>query len=362
VSELELRNFAPGDEAGLLDLKCAVFPGLVRANEAARFRWEFDANPAREPPFPRAFVLERGTRIVGSFVFLPYRVQVAEDVVFGASGVDLCIEPAARGGGHVHEMVRRWLAPAFAPFPFAVALNDASRHLFTKHGAELLGGSGESIAWGHFLAHPHASPERPALKSEVVDELPADTDLLWETVRRGQRLLLVRDRAYLEWRWRAFPFGGVTIVRALGERGETRGLAMVQDDRKAQDLYVAELLHAAGDDAAQRGLLRRAIALARGRRGVEAESGRTRNVLWCSTRDARQLPVLKEEAFVLVPAPVPTFCARVHHVSKSGSVRVAEWATAIGDGDQLFNCNEPPPAAIPQPPTAAINDPRPDGR
>jgi RimJ/RimL family protein N-acetyltransferase len=345
VDPLRLRDFAAGDEAGILELKCSVFPSLARANEERRWRWEFDGNPARSPPFPRAIVFERGTRIVGAFVFLPYRVQVAEDVVFGASGIDLCIDPSARGGGHVHEMVRRWLEPGFAAFPFAVALNDASRHLFTKHGAQLLGGSGESIAWGHFLAHPHRTSERPALATELVSGIPADADELWERIRGGQRLQLVRDADYLRWRWRDFPFGGVTMIRALGERGETRGLAMVQDDPKAQDLYVAELMHAAGDDAAQRGLLRRAVESARGRRGSGTERGATRNVLWFSTRDPRQLPVVQEEGFVLVPAPVPTFCARLHHVPKSGAVRVDEWATAIGDGDQLFNCNEPRPAA-----------------
>jgi GNAT superfamily N-acetyltransferase len=352
VSAPTLRHFAAGDEAGILALKCAVFPGLVRANEEVRWRWEFDANPVQAPPFPRAFVLERGTQIVGAFVFLPYRVQVGEDVVFGASGIDLCIDPGARGGGHAHALVRRWLAPGFADFPFAVALNDASRHLFTRHGAELLGGSGESIAWGHFLKQPRVPSRRPMLRTEVVTELPSDSDALWQSVRRGQRLLLVRDAAYLKWRWRDFPFGGVTMVRAVGERSETRGLAMVQDDPKAQDLYVAELMHAAGDDAAQRGLVDRAITIAR---------GTPRKVLWVSTRDARQLPVLQDEGFVLVPAPVPTFCARVHHVPASGPVRVAEWATAIGDGDQLFNCNEPPAAACPQPPPAAIKVPRPDG-
>ena len=359
MGALHLREFAAGDEAGILAVKCSVFPTLVRANEERRWRWEFDANPVRSPPFPRALVLERGTLIVGAFAFLPYRVQVAEEVVLGASGIDLCIEPSARGGGHVHELVSRWLDPAFAPFPFAVALNDASRHLFTRHGAQLLGGSGESIAWGHFLAHPHRTPDRPALATELVREIPADAGELWQAVRSGQRLLLVRDAAYLQWRWREFPFGGVTIVRAIGEQGETRGLAMVQDDPKAQDLYVAELMHAAGDEPAQRGLLRRSIEVARSRRAEVTERGATRNVLWFSTRDARQLPVVQEEGFVLVPAPVPTFCARLHHLPKSGPVRVDEWATAIGDGDQLFNCNEPPPAACNEPPPAADNEPPP---
>jgi hypothetical protein len=359
LGALHLREFAAGDEAGILEVKCSVFPALVRPNEERRWRWEFDGNPARSPPFPRALVLERGTRIVGAFVFLPYRVQVAEEVVFGASGIDLCIDPSARGGGHVHEMVSRWLDPAFAPFPFAVALNDVSRHLFTKHGAQLLGGSGESIAWGQFLAHPQKTPDRPALATELVDEIPADADELWAAVRGGQRLLLVRDAAYLRWRWRDFPFGGVTMVRAIGERGETRGLAMVQDDPKAQDLYVAELMHAAGDDAAQRGLIRRAVETARERRAEAAARGGARNVLWFSTRDARQLPVVQEEGFVLVPAPVPTFCARLHHLPKSGPVRVDEWATFIGDGDQLFNCNEPPSAWCNEPPPAACNEPRP---
>lgn len=332
MSAVELRPFANGDEAGILALKCAVFPGLILENERARWEWEFGRNPAPPPPFPRALVLERAGAIVGAFVFLPYRVQLADEVVVGASGIDLCIAPDARGGGRVHAMVSRWLEPGFSDFPFAVALNDASRHLFTKHGARLLGGLGESIAWGRYLAQPFEPPDRELLADETIRDLPPDTDALWERVRRDHRLLLVKDSAYLRWRWRDFPFGGVTMVRAVGGRGETRGLAMLQDDPKAQDVYVADLLHAADDAAAQRSLLRRA---------VEVAHAAGRRVLWSSTRDARALPVLRDEGFVLVPAPVPTFCARVHAVPRGGAVDVSEWATAIGDGDQLFNCNEP---------------------
>ena len=344
MSSIELRQHRPGDDDGILALKCAVFPGLIAANERRRWEWEFDSNPAPPPPFPRAFVLERAGAIVGAFVFLPYRVQLGDDVVVGASGIDLCIAPDARGGGRVHEMVRRWLEPGFSDFPFAVALNDASRHLFTKHGAVLLGGLGESIAWGRFLAQPFEPAARELLDVERITDLPVDTDVLWEEVRRDHRLLLVKDTAYLRWRWRDFPFGGVTMLRAAGPRGETRGLAMVQDDPKAQDAYVAELLHAAGDDAAQRSLLRSA---------VEAARAAERRVLWASTRDARQLPVLRGEGFALVPAPVPTFCARIHAPPRGGAVAVTEWATAIGDGDQLFSCNEPRQEARP-----GCNEPR----
>jgi hypothetical protein len=332
VSSIELRPYRPGDDAGILALKCAVFPGLILENERVRWEWEFGRNPAPPPPFPRALVLDRAGAIVGAFVFLPYRVQVGDEVVVGASGIDLCIAPDARGGGRVHEMVRRWLDPGFCAFPFAVALNDASRHLFTKHGAQLLGGLGESIAWGRFLASPFEPPARASLDVETITDLPADTDALWERVRRDHRLLLVKDAAYLRWRWRDYPFGGVTLLRAVGVRGETRGFAMLQDDPKSQDVYVADLLHAAGDDEAQHALLRRAVAVARA-----AE----RRMLWASTRDARQLPALREEGFALVPAPVPTFCARVHVAPRGGAVAVSEWSTAIGDGDQLFNCNEP---------------------
>jgi hypothetical protein len=114
-------------------------------------------------------------------------------------------------------------------------------------------------------------------------------------VRRDHRLLLVKDAAYLRWRWRDFPFGGVTMVRAVGGRGETRGLAMLQDDPKAQDVYVADLLHAADDAAAQRGLLRRAVEVAR---------AAGRRVLWSSTRDARAPGPAR---FVRRAAPVPAF-------------------------------------------------------
>ena len=53
-----VRRALPDDRDRLLDLKCTVWPELVRANEVARWNWEFDDNPSYDSENSTTLVIE----------------------------------------------------------------------------------------------------------------------------------------------------------------------------------------------------------------------------------------------------------------------------------------------------------------
>jgi GNAT superfamily N-acetyltransferase len=337
-----VRPFADGDLEGFLRVKCAAFEGTRIENERRRWRVEFDANPAAPAPFPRAFVAEADGAIVGGIVLLPCRVQVGGSIVVGAYGMDLCVEARLRGRGLGRELLRRWLDPSLAPFAFSVSTVAAALAHARSFGASILEGEGGPVAWVRHDDDAHAAPPaRELLETETPADLPPDTDELDERSRAGQRLVFVRDAAYLRWRWRDIPSRGVTMIRAVA-RGATRGLAFLQDDADQGACFVADLLCAPEDDAARRSLLRRALAVARSLRC---------NVLWYLTRDPAAAPALREEGFGVFEGPRPKFISKLNlapsdaPAGRTGPVRADEWAPSAGDGDLLFRFSEPRDAA-----------------
>ena len=340
-----IRPFADDDVEGFLRAKCATYEGSQIENERRRWRVEFDANPAAPAPFPRGYVVEEAGVIRGGIAFLPYRLKLGAEIVVGACGIDLCVEPELRGRGLGRELLRRWLDPSLARFAFTIAISGPTIDVSRSLGAEIGGGAGGPIAWVHHVDAAHAAPpERELLPVESATGLPPDTDELEAKARGGERLVVVRDAAYLRWRWLEVPFGGVSMLRAV-ERGATRGLAFVQDDPRREYAFVGDLLAAPGDEAARRSLLRRSIAVA---------SALRRKVLWYVTRDLEPAELLREEGFAVFEGALPKFIAKVNAPKGPGGtsgagggaanpVRAAEWSPSVGDCDMLFNCCEPPP-------------------
>jgi GNAT superfamily N-acetyltransferase len=340
-----IRPFADGDVEGFLQAKCATFEESLPENERRRWRVEFDRNPAAPAPFPRGYVVEEAGAIRGGIAFLPYRLQIGAEIVVGACGIDLCVDRELRGRGLGRELLRRWLDPSNARFAFTIAISGPTIEISRSLGAKIRGGEGGPIAWARHLDAPHAAaPERELLPVEVATALPPDADELEARARRGERLVVVRDAAYLRWRWFEVPFGGVTMLRAV-ERGATRGLAFVQDDPRREYAFVADLIAAPGDEAARRSLLRRSIAVA---------SARRRKVLWHVTRDRGPEVLMQGEGFTLFEGELPKFIAKVNPPQGqrgaggaagggSNAVRADEWSPSAGDCDMLFNCCEPRP-------------------
>ncbi|MFO0982364.1 MAG: hypothetical protein U1E76_11610 [Planctomycetota bacterium] len=316
----------------MLRAKREAFGSLSLAGEQRRFEWEFLENPARDPRLPVALVLKDLDRIVAGFAFVPYRVQIGSDVVIGAAGIDLFVAASHRSGGLSRRVVEPFWRDGFCAFPFSTGLNAASDHLFRSCGGTLLGGAREPTAHAYFVegAHP-PPPALPHHEVEIVTDLPADYDALWAAISRGARLIVVRDAAYLRWRYLQFPFARCTVLRAHHRRATT-GIAIVQRDPMHDRLYLLELLTQRGDDAACRALLMAGTALA------DASGAK---ILYYSTRAADQVACLRAAGFESAPGDVPTYMAKLHPSAASTGVTVHDWYVSLGDGDMLFDVGGP---------------------
>ncbi len=320
-----IRFSRPEDEEQLLAIKCEVFEGCRLDRERRRWRWEFEDNPAARSHLPRAAVVEEGPHLYGYFAFVPYRMQIGSDVVSAGDGIDLCITDQARGLGLAHPLVATLWDEGPFEFPFTAGINRASRHLFSAHGATLIGGQDDPIAFVYFLhdAHPPC-PKVKDITVQRVDEFDEREDALWQRIRKDHSLILVRDAASLNWRYRDYPFQECLLLRATAKDGASRGIAVVQFDPARQCWYLLELLHDSEDSNACLALL----VAAR-----EAVDGSSAEALYYSTRWQPQHAPLQAADFRPLPGDVPNFMGKLPEQSP---VSVRDWYTSLGDGDPLF--------------------------
>jgi len=329
---IRIRELEESDTEEFLRAKCRSFPGTRLANEQRRWDVEFRRNPVGQSPFPRGFVVECDGRLCGGMAYLPFRIAIDDEVVVGACGIDRFVDPELRGRGVGRELLRRWLAPEFCPFPFTMVAGDETLVPSRELGARVSGPGDWPLPWLLQLrgGAPVAAPSgRPAVAR--VAELPADVDALWESARNGSRLTVIRDRAYLEWRWSVVPFGGVVLLRASDGRA-TRGLAVLQDDARRDHVYLADLLCAQGDVDAFSALAVEAAAHA-------ARLGREK--LFFLAPPSAPAERLQAAGFARFDGDVPRTIARLNHRPRRADLGVEAWCPSIGDCDFTFDCSQP---------------------
>jgi len=110
----------------------------------------------------------------------------------------------------------------------------------------------------------------PGLKIEQIDAFPDDTDELWHKFSAAIQVGMVRDRAYLDWRYLRKP-GAAYRIFAARRGGSLAGLVVVRDiDKHGGHIgYLMELLFVPG----LRGVAHALVAHATGdlaRRGCDA--------------------------------------------------------------------------------------------
>jgi len=207
---VSIRAYRSGDEQGIVDSYNQVFPtkdGRIPWRSLAHWRWKFLANPAGQIHITVADHAQQG--IVGAYPVLPVRIQLEGKRALAGQPVDLVVVPEFRRYGE-------------RPGLFV--------HLGRKNYA-LYGGQGEGKCEFHFgwpvpawrigkkyldyenvrdwdflfrTAGKDGLPERetPAeLGVRQVQRYGADVDALWQRLAPGFQLALVRDAAYLNWRY-----------------------------------------------------------------------------------------------------------------------------------------------------------------
>ena len=236
----EIREGRP-DPEGLAALAEIIFPG-EDISDPRFIRWMYEQNPGGRA---LEYVTLSGSLVSGHIAALPFRYKLGPRTVTAGLVVNAITHPGFRGKGIfiiLTELLNKRCAEAGIEFTFGYANSNSERGCLRHLAYRELGrfplwilpfrlrriaaaqeprpAAWQSAAAG--LAGPAARAwsfaRRPrtghGIDVEPVREPGSEFDGLWESVRAGYGNILVRDRAFLDWRFVQAPTRHYEILAA----------------------------------------------------------------------------------------------------------------------------------------------------
>lgn len=215
----------------------AVQPARDSDRLIGQWHWKYDDNPFNPESRPYIVMLKEDERIVGVMADLPARVWVRGRISHWVCSCDLAIDTEYRGRGLSRSIIRRHMADhdmAFAWMNVAskraaapltgsrsVPIRPLVRLLDVGPAVQGLSGRASLGAVGRVLTRVTRTLVRlpaPAPVAGVTISARATVDdrfdALWRRASAEGPVMIVRDRAYLDWRFLRRPDATYTILTA----------------------------------------------------------------------------------------------------------------------------------------------------
>lgn len=245
--------------------------------------WKYEANPFNRNGEPFILLLMHGGRIAGMYGGIFLRCVIDGHEYVAHHGCDLVVHPAYRGQrlsarlrrrdkdrplhfswqNEISYRVSRPDGTHGVPFVSVIKPLDAARVTRSLLGDQWLGRAVGAVTAGVLRWVP-ALPHRPVLPEVTVtrlDTFDARFDRLWQRACRTHRVMLVRDRRYLDWRFTQRPDAQYTIWAAI-RQDDLLGYLVTRCASRAGERwgYLVDFLVAERSPAVFELLLERAIA------------------------------------------------------------------------------------------------------
>lgn len=251
---MAIRFYQPGDEAQIQELYTKVFK---KDRSKKHWEWKFLDNPAEMNPF--ILVFEEDGNILGHI-----SLWVADAYVMGEEAkislrVDTMVDPDARGKGIYRQLNEHMLSEAkkagisylygfpapkakdlLIKYTTAIEVDNISRYMTILNpiniGIGMLGGVLSPLKpvgrlyqkWRLRRAMDVELPD--GWKLEEAAEADARFDELSKATRTLKPVMLKRDAAYLNWRYKQHPDKDYTIL-ALSKREDLKGFIVVKKEK-----------------------------------------------------------------------------------------------------------------------------------
>ncbi len=249
----EAVPYDPALAADVVALHRRAWPEAEIGDE--RFlRWQYDENPAGQALSTLARAGD-GAKPIGQFGAIPLRLWVDGEERLGALGLNVVTDEAYRRQGVFsalgHAADER-MAQAGATIAFAMPNEDSFpgfvRRLGYTHAGDLpflvrpvnarrliesrlhlpgLGALASLLARPIFPPLPRSANATPSITIERVEHFDVAFDDFWRRVRGRERVMVMRDMAYLEWRYRRVPLRRYEVFRA-GVDGQLAGYIVLR--------------------------------------------------------------------------------------------------------------------------------------
>ena len=280
-----IREYREGDEVSILKLRGLVLSG---SKSIDWWMWQHRQNPAG-PAIITVAQSEYGSGIIGHECVVPLRIKVGENTSLSGTSIDNMVHPDYRGLGvykqirqKVDELVKQGNIQFLYTFTNQVAyyinLKIGSRSLFKKtplwvkplrmenNVSRYLGGNGIpswllTVTGRGFIKFTTRS-ENYKVRTQVkeIKEVDERFDSLWEQASSHHKIMMVRDRAYLDWRYIKRPDANYTIY--ISEQGnQLLGYIVVRiiEDNGLQIGWITDILTSSKETPASTDLIWRAI-------------------------------------------------------------------------------------------------------
>jgi GNAT superfamily N-acetyltransferase len=223
-----VRYYRDGDDQGILDCLTAAFgtwPSVdIDVAPTDHLRWKLSSDPQGRY---FSYVAEAAGKIIGCQGIVVQRLKDGPRQLLADTCTDYAVHPDWQGSG-VSQAIWNFDAARFtATFDVLVGITDSPA---VKHQVSTIGwsrGLANTIGWVECdtAGHRHES-RRAGCDIETTARFDEGTDTLCASALADFTLCMVRDAAYLNWRFADRRAGKYTI-RMARERGELAGYSVL---------------------------------------------------------------------------------------------------------------------------------------
>lgn len=237
MTDLQIKQFQPTDEAALLAFLRAAYPDDPRRSERAFWRWHFLEHPHVKPDDVPIWLVKDGERIAAQLAAIPAALKIGDETARGIWIMDVYVHRDYRRRGLAR---RLWLTAGEAySRMFGLGINEQSkavvmglswvemRHIHRYHRLLFPGDALKDIqklrpvrALANLTYAPfrHSLRRRSTQAVEVlvreIRQFDASFDDLWQRARSQWPCAVERDARYLEWQF----------IRQPGKKFDALGL------------------------------------------------------------------------------------------------------------------------------------------
>ncbi len=357
---MEVRAATEVDYPDIATLLDRIFGPQAYEQRVRMWRWRYAENPRRTASIPSFLLAARGGQAVAVHGLLPLRLKVGDTELVASCGCDLAADPSVRGVGMKIKL--RTMSRDLSPLHISTSANEpANRLTLALGGKEIPGGRrklfkllrleklltqllrprlGGPIGGlvGALAGYPGTlalAVQRAATRGgsvagariETVDRFDDRFTDLGKRLIEPYAVAVIRDREYLEWRYRAYPFPGIESFALL--RGDALlGYAAIHVATDPDGYRFAALLEIAvprGDAGGFAQLLREAV-LRGARHGAHYVIARAPSPEW--------EPAMTADGFFLRLAPTSPATYKNNTTFPDDLFTAGDsWYLSLGDGD-----------------------------
>jgi len=293
-----VRNYTKEDKPAILDLFAVCWNEEKREMSLACWEWLYERNPNTDPEQPVIFILEEEGMVTGSVSCVPTKLMV-EGVIYTFHWVmDYMVHPKHRGGMKgfylarevlklsastlgsgfpIQKTVPIWLRAgkmvgvdevgAFGP----MVLPLDARYVLQRKSLNPVLSFAANLAFKPAMAVQRLfrglrAPRDAGITVAEVHRFDQESSDFFARVGPGYPIIVVRNDAYLNWRFCNYPGRRYTKLIARDDNGTLRGYLVLRTVIKHNGIregLVVDLLAERYDEAAIRALMREALVIFR---------------------------------------------------------------------------------------------------